>query len=85
MVDNQHIWQKWIDTLHKWGIDEAVATLLEATGPLNAISAQTVYLGQPFLNVFLPENYVDAFADLLDNPMRTRAFIEMLRKQHLAG
>jgi hypothetical protein len=62
-------------------MQEVVATLLEATEPLNFIGAQAVYLGQPILNAILPEDHVNAFADLLDSPEETKAFAHFLRQQ----
>ena len=79
MAGNQYIWKNWAETLHRWGAQELVATLLEAVGPLNLIGAQVVYLGQPILNMILPEDHVNAFASLLDNPEETRAFTHFLR------
>lgn len=79
MAGNPHIWKSWADTIHRWGAQDVVATLLEALGPLNLVGAQFVYLGQPLLNLLLPEEQVNAFASLLDNPEETRAFTHLLR------
>lgn len=79
MTGNPHIWKHWADTIHRWGVQDVVATLLEALGPLNLVGAQVVYLGQPFLNLLLPEEQVNAFASLLDDPEETRAFTHLLR------
>ena len=83
MVKNQHIWKDWADTLHRWGVQEVVATLLETTGPLNFVGAQFVYFSQPIINNFLPEDHINAFADLLENPEETRAFTYLLRNRQL--
>jgi len=79
MKSNQLIWRNWVSVLHSWGFHEIAATLLEATGPLNFIGAQVIYLTQPFLNVFLPGELVEAFAELLGNPVETENFVESLR------
>jgi len=75
MINNRQIWKNWIATLHSWGIHEIVAT-----GPLNLIGAQLIYLGQPFINIFFPEENINAFAELLDNPVETKLFVESLRQ-----
>ncbi|MBM3145637.1 MAG: hypothetical protein FJ010_11850 [Chloroflexi bacterium] len=80
MNDNQHIWQAWADTLHRWGVGDLVAVILDATGPLNLLGAQVVYLSQPFFNQVLPEGHWDALADVLENPTRTQAFTAFLRQ-----
>lgn len=80
MIGNQHIWKAWADILHRWGAEEVLATLLDATGPLNFLGAQMIYLGQPILNAVLPEDHVSAFANILDDPEETRAFTSYLRQ-----
>jgi hypothetical protein len=80
VVKNRHIWQKWADALHRWGVKDVVATLLEATEPLNFIGAQVVYLSQPIITQILPEDHINAFADLLEDPDRTKAFTRFLRQ-----
>jgi hypothetical protein len=82
VAKNQHIWKDWADTLHRWGVQDVIATLLEATGPLNFIGAQVVYLGQPIITHILPEDHINAFADLLENPEETKAFTHFLRQEH---
>ena len=80
MEQNQHIWQLWVQFLHRRGAGNLVATLIEALGPLNLVGAQLIYLGQPFLNSLVPQNHLDAFAGMLENPEETRAFILVLRQ-----
>lgn len=58
-----------------------VATFMEATGPLNMLAAQVVYLGQPFLNQVLPAGHLDALAGVLEDPQQVQAFTEFLRQQ----
>lgn len=82
MVQDQHIWQIWADKLHQWGVQDLVAVLLEATGPLNLLGAQVVYLGQPLLNSVLPEVHLEALADMLENPKDTQAFTDLLRQKN---
>ena len=49
MDANHHIWRVWANQLHMWGVNDLVATLLEALGPLTILGAQLVYIGQPLL------------------------------------
>jgi hypothetical protein len=62
---------------------EIAASLLDGLGPLNFIGAQAVYLSQPMLNTFFPEDQVNAFADLLENPEETKAFTHFLCQEPL--
>ena len=81
MKNNRHIWQKWAENLHRWGVQDLVATLLEVTGPLNLLGAQVVYLGQPLFNQVLPAGHLDALAGVLEDPEETQAFTSLLRQQ----
>ena len=83
MENHRHIWQVWAKTLHRWGVSELVATFLDATGPLNVLGAQVVYLGQPFLNQVLPEGHLDVLAGVLEDPQATQAFTSFLRQQDI--
>ncbi len=82
MRDTPHLWQAWAATLEKWGLQKFAAWLLEATGPVNFIGAQLVYVGQPFLNIFAPREHVHELAQLLEEPAQTREFITFLREEH---
>ena len=80
MAQNPDIWQTWAETLNRWGVTDLTATFLEALGPLNMLGAQFVYVGQPFLNQFVPEGHLDALAGLLEDPQETQAFVSVLRQ-----
>jgi hypothetical protein len=76
----RHIWQSWASTLHRWGMGDWVASVLEAAGPLTIIGAQAVYLSQPLFNLAVPDNHLDALASLLEDSAKTRAFASLLRE-----
>ena len=75
-----HIWRSWAQTLHRWGLNEIVASILEAGGPLTFLGSQTVYLIQPFVGGVIPKNHLAGVIDLLDNPIHTDAFVAYLRE-----
>ena len=79
VINNQHIWQIWGNILHRWGLDDLVAVILDAIGPLNLLGAQVVYLSHPILETIMPEGYLNALADVLENPQQTQAFTNYLR------
>ena len=81
MDTNQHIWKIWADKLHRWGMLDFAASLLDATGPLNLLGAQVVYLGQPLFDQVLPAEHLDALALMLEDPDQTQAFTTFLRIQ----
>ncbi len=80
LARNQQIWQKWAAALHRWGLQDYIATILEVTGPLNLLGAQMVYLGQPFLQQVISADQVAALTDLLENPTEARAFSKFVRQ-----
>jgi hypothetical protein len=80
VTENRHIWKKWADVLHRWGMQEMAATMLEAIGPLKFIGAQAVYISQPILDTIMPKDTITAIANLLDKPEEAEAFTTFLRQ-----
>jgi hypothetical protein len=78
--ENQHIWRGWAEMLHRWGVDGGTAALLEPAGPLNLLAAQVVYLGQPLLGGWLPGSGLKTLTGMLDDPVKTQEFIQLLRE-----
>ena len=79
MTGNEQIWQNWARKLHRWGLDDIVAVLLESAGPLNMIGAQMVYVSQPLLEPALGHDKLHALARLLEEPSDTRQFLVILK------
>ncbi len=80
MDDDRKIWETWAKALQRWGLDEIVATFLEALGPLTILGAQVVYMGQPLLTPLLPQRQLDAAAQVLEDMDTSRTFIAFLRE-----
>ena len=81
MMDaDHHLWRVWANGLQRWGLQELVASVLEAFGPLSLLGAQIVYLGQPLLNQTVSASHMEAFAHMLENRDETQAFVAMLRE-----
>jgi hypothetical protein len=81
VINNQQIWQKWVDSLQHWGISDLAAVLLDALGPLNLLGAQCVYFGQPLLEQFLPDGHTRALASMLEDVTQTKEFVTYLRQK----
>lgn len=56
------------------------ASILEASGPLNLVLAQLVYVGQPVFQSFAAQAHVQALAETLEDRAETQAFIALLRE-----
>ena len=78
MVENPYIWRNWAARLHSWGLNNWVASFLEAAGPLATIGAQAIYISQPILGTFVPGRHLQALADMLEEPEQTRRFTSYL-------
>lgn len=81
MKTDQQIWQTWVRFLHQLGVAEFVASFLEAVGSLSILGAQVVYISQPLLNLFFPEEHLDALARLLEYKAQRQSFISLLREE----
>lgn len=80
MSEYPHIWQTWAQNLHRWGVKEGAATLLDAAGPLTMLLAQIIYISQPLLGRLVSPESMTALAAMLEEPSQTRAFVETLRE-----
>jgi hypothetical protein len=74
------VWQIWAERLKGWGMSEFAASVLEATGPINLVGAQLVYISQPVLDGIFPAGHLNALASLLEEPEQTEAFVKSLRE-----
>ena len=79
-VPEENKYQEWAQRLRRWGLNQFAAAILEASGPLNLIGAQLVYIGQPVLNSVFADRHLNALAQALEDPDQTQAFIHYLRE-----
>ena len=81
MDKNHHIWRIWVKALHRWGVEDLVASFLEAAGPLTIIGAQLIYVGQPVLNGLIPSTHLSALTGMLEDDQQRDAFVGYIRKE----
>jgi hypothetical protein len=81
MDTNHHIWRVWTNSLHRWGLQNLVASFLEAAGPLALIGAQAVYISQPILDGIVPSGHLRALASVLEDDSQRKAFVACLREE----
>ncbi len=77
------IWKPWRQNLRRWGITHYVTALLQAAGPLTALAAQFIYLGEPFLSQGTKMTYWRSLANLLEDSEQQRLFIQYLQEKPL--
>lgn len=85
MNEKQSIWASWSRTFHQWGISEGVASILEESGSLSMLVAQFLYISQPLLQGVISARSLQAFAQVLENPIEKRAFISFIREAPFRG
>jgi hypothetical protein len=81
MTEPNTRWLAWARFLHRWGMEDLAAALLEASGPLNVVTAQMFYIGQPFLSGLFPAGDWPEVARLLESPQDSRHFAAFLRQE----
>lgn len=81
MNSYQKIWQTWVDVLHRWGVDSLVTSVLESTGPLHILGAQVVYMGEPLFLHLVPNEHLEALANVLEDPEQMHAFTALLEQK----
>ena len=80
MTENRHIWGAWARALHRWGLNDLAAWLLETSAPLHLLGAQLVYTGQPLMGVFWPQDQSQALAEALETPDLTNELVRVLKE-----
>ncbi len=80
MEENQYIWRVWADRVHRWGLSNLTASILDGIGPLTLLGAQALYLAQPILSPLVPNNHINELANLLEEPEKVEAFAAYLRE-----
>jgi hypothetical protein len=80
MDTNHHIWRVWTNALHRWGLQNLVASFLEAAGPLSVIGAQFVYVSEPILDGVVPAGHMRALAGMLEDDDQRKEFVVSLRE-----
>jgi hypothetical protein len=80
MLKNQKYWDMWAQYLQQRGLDTAVALLLDCIGPLSMLSAQGIHFGAPFLRRILPNEQLEALANILEDEEETHSFATFLRE-----
>jgi hypothetical protein len=68
-------WSVWAETLRRFKLDGLASWLLEAGSPLTLLTAQALYIGQPFAG----GKRIEAIAHMLEEEEETQAFIRYLR------
>lgn len=80
-MQEHSFWSSWAQFLHRWGLSEPAATLLEAAGPLSMLLAQVLYLSQPFWGRQQSGNQWYSLAEMLEDDEQCRLFAKFLREE----
>ena len=80
-MQEHSFWSSWARFLHRWGLSEPAAVLLEAAGPLPVLLAHVLYVAQPFGSGQYPGSQWEALAELLEDGEQRRVFAQFLRRE----
>lgn len=67
--------------LKRLGLANLVASFLETGGVFSILGAQILYLSEPLLGSFLPQDKLRALARNLEDPDAMSNFVQLLRKE----
>lgn len=81
MNNDLHIRRTWAQSLYRWGINDIIASLLEAAGPLTLLASQVIYISQPLIVHGRVSNSLNVLANMLEESEETQAFINLLREE----
>lgn len=73
-------WSEWANFLHRFGLTELAAAMLEAAGPLNIFMAQILYAGQTFAGGGSAQR-LEALGAMFENPEERESFAAFLREE----
>jgi hypothetical protein len=73
-------WLGWAEFLHRRGLGNLAAFMLEAAGPLTVLGAQVLYFSDPLLRPALTDVQRDALTNLLEDRDEALAFAAFLRE-----
>lgn len=79
--NNLHIWRTWARSMYRWGVNDIVASFLEAAGPLTLLGAQIIYILHPLAVNQRFNNSLSVLADMLEKSEDTQVFINLLREE----
>lgn len=82
MREIPNVWHKWADNLHRLGVEEGAAVLLDLAGPLTLLIAQVIYVGQPLFGRLISTDSLSELTTMLEEPSQTKAFIAFLREAY---
>ena len=79
--ETRSAWHAWAELLQRHRLENLVAWLLEAAGPLTVLGAQALYFGGPLLRPALTDLQRDALAGMLEDRNEILAFTAFLREE----
>ncbi len=77
MQVNHNNWHQWAQYLQRTHLIGFFRFLLEASGPVRIVAAQSLLMTQPFFH----NTNLDQFATLLEDQEQSKAFLEYLNSK----
>jgi hypothetical protein len=77
MQVDQNNWYQWAQTLQQYRLTGIFRFLLDATGPVRIIAAQSLYLSQPFFR----SSIIGQLAEVLEDSEKSKAFLDFVNNK----
>ena len=81
MQKDRSFWPEWSRFLHRSGLTDLAAALLDAAGPLSVLVAQAVYAIRPFLGQVVSADGLQALTNLFEDQEEGRSFATFIREE----
>jgi hypothetical protein len=78
MQKNHHIWDMWVEQVHRWGVADISASVLQESSGFHVLIAQFLHISEPLINTYLSRNNIDALISIFENPEDSRYVISRL-------
>lgn len=81
IAERRSVWSGWAEILHRHGLENLTAFVLEAAGPFAVLGAQVLHFSDPLLRPALTDVQRKALTDLLEDRDEALAFAAFLREE----
>jgi hypothetical protein len=79
MQINHDNWNQWAQYLHQNKLSGFFRFLLEATGPIKIIAAQSLYMSRPFFH----NPIISHLAEILEDTEKSKEFLQYVNKKEI--
>jgi len=79
MLINQENWYQWAQYLQRYHLIGLFQFLLDASGPVRIVAAQSLWMTQPFVQ----NSIISQLAEMLEDQEQSKAFLEYVNNREI--